>query len=284
MPNDRRNQKEIVSEYEYQNDLFGNPPPRWERYKIARKHFREGSPKEVFFEREDSKEIDIVGTTIGEENTRIGERDAVYGQGGVLGSLKATDYKQPPQILVHNMQPRNPDRPSLKYSSGGSGHLTKKNETFTIDTGNTNAIQVINKGESQHYRLYDTDGLAPTLQSQSGMSSQKHPFIVAQRGRNPQNPKSRKSGLKTEQMLEPNLTGNSNTLTSVEKDNYVFDGQVRKLMPIECERLMSWPDDWTRWGIDDKGNKVEISDSQRYKMCGNGVVSNVVKEIVKYLL
>src|SRR3990167_5904321 len=99
MPNDRRNQKEIVSEYEYQNDLFGNPPPRWERYKIARKHFREGSPKEVFFEREDSKEIDIVGTTIGEENTRIGERDAVYGQGGVLGSLKATDYKQPPQIL-----------------------------------------------------------------------------------------------------------------------------------------------------------------------------------------
>ena len=78
--------------------------------------------------------------------------------------------------------------------------------------------------------------------------------------------------------------GVSNTLTGVEKDNYVFDGRVRKLMPIECERLMSWLDDWTRWGIDEKGNKVEISDSQRYKMCGNGVVSNVVKEIVKNLL
>src|SRR3990167_8553418 len=270
MPNDRRNQKEIVSEYEYQNDLFGNPPPRWERYKIARKHFREGSPKEVFFEREDSKEIDIVGTTIGEENTRIGERDAVYGQGGVLGSLKATDYKQQPQILVHNMQPRNPDRPSLKYSSGGSGHLTKKNETFTIDTGNTNAIQVINKGESQHYRLYDTDGLAPTLQSQSGMSSQKHPFVVSS------TQKHATIGIDRSTALTEAMGKGGGHIPMV--------NAVRKLMPIECERLMSWSDDWTRWGIDDKGNKVEISDSQRYKMCGNGVVSNCVRELVKSLL
>ncbi len=59
---------------------------------------------------------------------------------------------------------------------------------------------------------------------------------------------------------------------------------IRRLTPIECERLMSWKDNWTKWGIDDKGNKVEISDSQRYKMCGNGVVSNVVKDIMKQLL
>ena len=84
--------------------------------------------------------------------------------------------------------------------------------------------------------------------------------------------------------MEPNLTGNSNTLTGVEKDNYVFDGKVRKLMPIECERLMSFPDNWTKWGIDEKGNKVEISDSQRYKMCGNGVVSNIVRELAKEIL
>ena len=58
---------------------------------------------------------------------------------------------------------------------------------------------------------------------------------------------------------------------------------VRKLMPKECERLMSWPDDWTRWGVNEKGEKVEISDSQRYKMCGNGVVSNVVRELRKHL-
>ena len=59
---------------------------------------------------------------------------------------------------------------------------------------------------------------------------------------------------------------------------------IRRLTPIECERLMSWHDDWTRYGIDEKGNKVEISDSQRYKLCGNGVVSNCTREIIKHLI
>lgn len=49
------------------------------------------------------------------------------------------------------------------------------------------------------------------------------PMIGALRGRNPENPKSRKAGLPTEQMLELNLNGTSNTLTKVEKDNYVVE-------------------------------------------------------------
>uniref|UniRef100_A0A6H1ZTB0 Putative methyltransferase n=1 Tax=viral metagenome TaxID=1070528 RepID=A0A6H1ZTB0_9ZZZZ len=55
--------------------------------------------------------------------------------------------------------------------------------------------------------------------------------------------------------------------------------KIRRLTPRECERLMSWPDDWTRWGINENGDKVEMSDTQRYKMCGNGVVSEVVKAV-----
>ena len=61
-------------------------------------------------------------------------------------------------------------------------------------------------------------------------------------------------------------------------------GKIRRLTPRECERLMSWPDDWLRWGIDEKGNKVEISDTQRYKMAGNGVVSNVVKWLIENVI
>jgi len=64
----------------------------------------------------------------------------------------------------------------------------------------------------------------------------------------------------------------------------MIDGRIRRLTPKECERLMSWPDEWTKWSIDEKGEKVEISDSQRYKMCGNGVVSKVVEEIVRNLI
>ena len=48
---------------------------------------------------------------------------------------------------------------------------------------------------------------------------------------------------------------------------------VRRLTPRECERLMGWPDDWTRWAADGS----EVADSSRYRMCGNGVASPVAE-------
>jgi site-specific DNA-cytosine methylase len=55
--------------------------------------------------------------------------------------------------------------------------------------------------------------------------------------------------------------------------------KIRRLTPTECERLMGLPDGWTAEGMEGK-----ISDSQRYKLCGNGVVVNVVEEIIKRLI
>jgi DNA (cytosine-5)-methyltransferase 1 len=52
--------------------------------------------------------------------------------------------------------------------------------------------------------------------------------------------------------------------------------KIRKLTPIECERLQGFPDNWTK-----SGTQGEISDSQRYKMCGNAVTSNVVYAIAE---
>lgn len=55
----------------------------------------------------------------------------------------------------------------------------------------------------------------------------------------------------------------------------VRDGNtIRNLDPRECEHLMYWPTDHTRYGIIG-GKKVEISKSQRYRICGNGVVSSM---------
>ncbi len=47
--------------------------------------------------------------------------------------------------------------------------------------------------------------------------------IVASRGRNPDNPSDRHSGILTEQRLEPNIFGITNVLTSVAKDNWVLE-------------------------------------------------------------
>jgi len=50
--------------------------------------------------------------------------------------------------------------------------------------------------------------------------------------------------------------------------------RIRKLTPIECERLQGFPDNWT------SGE----SDTQRYKMCGNAVTVNTVEAVMKSLL
>jgi DNA (cytosine-5)-methyltransferase 1 len=56
---------------------------------------------------------------------------------------------------------------------------------------------------------------------------------------------------------------------------FPWNGSVRKLTPLEGERLMGWPDDWTRWAY----NNFEMTDKQRYKMIGNGVVAPVAEWI-----
>jgi site-specific DNA-cytosine methylase len=54
--------------------------------------------------------------------------------------------------------------------------------------------------------------------------------------------------------------------------------KIRRLTPIECERLQGFPDNWTK-----HGTKGEISDSQRYKLCGNAVTVNVVEAVAKQI-
>jgi DNA (cytosine-5)-methyltransferase 1 len=44
---------------------------------------------------------------------------------------------------------------------------------------------------------------------------------------------------------------------------------VRRLSPVECERLMGWPDNWTA------PEGVKAPDSRRYAACGDGIVANV---------
>ena len=59
--------------------------------------------------------------------------------------------------------------------------------------------------------------------------------------------------------------------------------RIRKLTPIETERLISWPDNWTKFG-NYNGIIKELSDTQRYKICGNGIVSKVSRHIVTNFL
>ena len=169
-------------------------------------------------------------------------------------------------FVVHNTMPRSGDP-----KKGGTGHLTRTHgKTYCLDTGNTNAVE-----------------------------------IVAMRGRGEKG--------NIEQKLEFNGIEKSNSLTTVQKDNLVIGGdyrydegfrwrdnnksgtlpargrsegndfsgqalakinnQIRRLTPLECERLQTVKDNYTN----------HVSDSQRYKMLGNGWTVDVIAHIFKYL-
>lgn len=60
---------------------------------------------------------------------------------------------------------------------------------------------------------------------------------------------------------------------------YKFNGMevIRRLSPIECERLMGWPDNHTLYRIDGKTH----TQSTRFKMCGNGVATPVAQWVAE---
>lgn len=91
------------------------------------------------------------------------------------------------------------------------------------------------------------------------------------------------------------------TITAQEPQGVMINEySIRRLTEIECERLQGFPDDWTKLGIyevygfkREKGKKKyfkikdevrEISKTQRYKMIGNAVTTNIPKEIVSRLV
>ena len=61
-------------------------------------------------------------------------------------------------------------------------------------------------------------------------------------------------------------------------------GRPRRLTPLECERLQSWPDQWTAFGVKEDGTAYALSDTARYRLCGNGVGSVVAAWIARRLV
>lgn len=80
--------------------------------------------------------------------------------------------------------------------------------------------------------------------------------------------------------LVPRTDGVSNTLTTVQKDNYLCETnlKIRKLTPKECFRLMGFDD------ADFERAASVNSNSQLYKQAGNSIVVSVVQHILQSLL
>ena len=80
--------------------------------------------------------------------------------------------------------------------------------------------------------------------------------------------------------IAPAVRENHGKTTMVQPVLTPNHSSIRRLTPKECERLQGFPDDWTSKGIID-GKVVEISDTQRYKQCGNAVTVDVVQAVAE---
>lgn len=193
---------------------------------------------------------------------------AIPNSNGNIHSLDANYWKgsnnpnksRRSQVIVHNLQPRSPNRPSLlkNKNAGGSGHLQREDGiTYTVDTGCTQGVEIA---------------------------------VPMRWSRTEEGKRARKEAMKNGKDYTP-FSGGARTLTeskedvsgcltnALNKDALLkHDMRIRRLTPTECERLMGLKDGWTAKGIID-GKEVDISDTQRYKLCGNGVVVNCVDYI-----
>jgi len=111
--------------------------------------------------------------------------------------------------------------------------------------------------------VYDEKGLTRTVKAGGGSGNMPKLLQLNQT-------KHSNDRVYSDEGLSPTL----NTMQGGNRQPFIKgDERIRRLTPVECERLQGFPDNWTEG----------CSDTQRYKQCGNAVTVNVIKEIIKRL-
>ena len=132
-------------------------------------------------------------------------------------------------------------------------------------------------GNQSIKRVYHEDGKAPTLTTMGGGHREPKVLVKGARmvGRRLDASGTRKDHDKSipiKQMIEVRDDDKTNCLTTVTKDSILVENMSwRKLSCLECERLQTVPDGYTEG----------VSNTQRYKMLGNGWTVDVIAHILK---
>lgn len=127
-------------------------------------------------------------------------------------------------------------------------------------------------GQTTRWGCYDKDGKAPTLTASMGMGGGFVPMLPIQLVGGGQ--AQRVYDVKGKSICLSANGGGSGAKTGLYKID-LPDGQytVRKLTPVECERLQTLPDNYTEG----------ISATQRYKCIGNGWTVDVIAHIFGFI-
>lgn len=196
----------------------------------------------------------IVGTTAPDFRT-IGQRDLCYQENSIMGTLVATDYKQPKQVVLQTSD--NSNKPYFVDRQGRVQEFDLKENYIQWDTSKK-------QYNSQQDRAFYDEKLSGTIatNAMANVIENSEPLICASRGRNVENPSDRTAGIKLEQRLEINYSGTSNTITTVQKDNYVLEPNVLRaeyddIISEQCENNVN----------------IVIGSTQKNAYVGNGEMS-----------
>jgi DNA (cytosine-5)-methyltransferase 1 len=223
----------------------------------------------------------VIGTTKA-ETTKIGQRDAVYNPNGIMGTLTATDYKQPKQVatLFDFLEDDVDEKYYLsdkmmnyitsndsKYITSNTKSIVNKTIASTITTreGNTRC-------DTSNYICSDLPADA-NIKFLKIKNATNKGYMEAENGDyvNLSYPDSKTRRGRVGKQV-------SQTLLCSDANGVVENMRIRKLTPKECFRLM---------GFDDKDVDVlvenKISNTQLYKMAGNSIVVNVLEHLFSEL-
>jgi DNA (cytosine-5)-methyltransferase 3A len=193
------------------------------------------------------------------------------------GNASASD-KHNWDLIVHNTMPR-----SSTTGKGGTGPLSRTDgKTYCLDTGNTNAVEIVamrgrteNKGQdwhnSNHIQKLESrnDGKTNSI---TGVTKDN---LVREVKQISNNNKSNGGTQPYQQDRIYDINGISPALQAQlpKGSTMINTSRIRRLTPIECERLQTVKDNYT----------AHVSDSQRYRMLGNGWTIDVICHILSYI-
>ena len=178
---------------------------------------------------------------------------------------------------------------SLQHPGHSGGNYRGMN-MIAIKTANKKGYQEAEAGDA--VRLYQPEsetqrgrvgkGIAHTLETtgQQGVVQPNYNYEAA--NEIVRSNELKRGEVKALDFYNKSTSDNSPTLREPHHNSTgLFDGYgIRRLTPIECERLQGFPDDHTAFGNYD-GEVKPMSNTQRYKQCGNAVTVDIVSLVAE---
>jgi DNA (cytosine-5)-methyltransferase 1 len=225
---------------------------------------------------------------------------------GVMGTLTATDYKQPKQIcntnrciqsytltggkwdkvLESNRRIYSDEGCCPTVTTCGGGHREPKVSIEKIANKEySNAIRVGGRGSTDRHswdlvcveNISDDEKYIDNIDEKYQYVKEKSTDILNEKGYlpsmyNPYN-KSEITDFAPTQTSRGDKAGTSGAVL-IKQPNYT----IRKLTPVECYRLMGFGDELIH-----KVKAIGMSDAQMYKQAGNSIVTNCIRLIMEHL-